>query len=67
VKIYFRFLFSCCLGAIPFGRVLSKLVKVWLASYIAWGMKGLEILAPIFAVFGYNSSVFWWKKTLWAN
>ena len=102
MKIFFCFFSSYFLGAIPFGWVLSKLVKgvdirkmgsgrtgttntmrasgypiailtllldgfkgvvsVWLASWLAPGMLGLEIIAPIFAIVGHNYSIFLVEK-----
>jgi glycerol-3-phosphate acyltransferase PlsY len=102
LKIFFCLFSSYFLGAIPFGWVLSKLVKgvdirkmgsgrtgttntmrasgypiailtllldgfkgvvsVWLASWLAPGMLGLEIIAPIFAIVGHNYSIFLVEK-----
>ncbi len=102
MKIFFCLFSSYFLGAIPFGWVLSKLVKgvdirkmgsgrtgttntmrasgypiailtllldgfkgvvsVWLASWLAPGMLGLEIIAPIFAIVGHNYSIFLVEK-----
>lgn len=102
MKLFFSLLFSYFLGAIPFGWILSKLVKgvdirkigsgrtgttntmrasgypiailtllldgfkgvasVWLARYIAPGMIGLEIMAPILAIVGHNYSIFLVEK-----
>jgi glycerol-3-phosphate acyltransferase PlsY len=102
LKIFFCLFSSYFLGAIPFGLVLSKLVKgvdirkmgsgrtgttntmrasgypiailtllldgfkgvvsVWLASWLAPGMLGLEIIAPIFAIVGHNYSIFLVEK-----
>ncbi|HMN15394.1 MAG TPA: glycerol-3-phosphate acyltransferase [Bellilinea sp.] len=104
MKIFFCLFSSYFLGAIPFGWVLSKLVKgvdirkmgsgrtgttntmrasgypiailtllldgfkgvvsVWLASWLAPGMLGLEIIAPIFAIVGHNYSVFLIEKDI---
>ncbi len=41
--------------------------SVWFARYIAPGMVGLEIMAPIFAIVGIIIRFFLWKKTLLAN
>ena len=102
MKIFFSLFFSYFLGAIPFGWILSKLVKgvdirkmgsgrtgttntmrasgyptailtllldsfkgmasVWLARWLAPGMLGLEIMAPIFAIIGHNYSLFLLEK-----
>ncbi len=102
MKIFFCLFSSYFLGAIPFGWVLSKLVKgvdirkmgsgrtgttntmrasgypiailtllldgfkgvvsVWLASWLAPGMLGFEIIAPIFAIVGHNYSIFLVEK-----
>lgn len=37
-------------------------VSVWLASWLAPGMLGLEIIAPIFAIVGHNYSIFLVEK-----